>query len=116
MVYNRQTGEVTWQTDPIINNPNSNELPNLEKVKLNTPLLKAIRAVWLYGKDHSTGTYSTPDTIQNNQDRRDLVYRTLGAALDSDPNFNNDDYDAYNELLKDGIWRRVLEYDYFGTI
>ena len=116
VVYDRQTGEMTWLTDPVITNPNSLELPNLEKIKLNTPLLKAIRAVWLYGKDYPTDTYSTPDTIQNLQDRSDLVYRTLGAILDSDQVLDDEDLNAYIELLKDGIWQRVLEYDYFGTI
>lgn len=116
VAYDRKTGEVTWRTDPVYTNPNTLDRPTLEKIELNTPLLKAIRAVWLYGKDYPTDTYSTPDTIQNLQDRSDLVYRTLGAALDSDPYLDNEDLNAYIELLKNGIWQLVLEYDYFGTI
>lgn len=113
--YNVTTGEMTWLVDPVFTNPNSLELPTVEKVGLNAPLLKAIRAVWFYGKNHPQAEYSTPDTVNTLAQRAELVFNTFGAALLSQSaNFTIDDLNAYLSLTKDFIWQKVLEYSYFG--
>ena len=115
--YNRQTGELTWLTDPESIKPVPTALPTVEKVGLNASLLKAIRSVWFFGKDHPTITYSTPDTVSNEAEKQDLVYRAFGAALLSNPSFTMDDLDAFISLLKPQIWNKfVLNYFYFATV
>ena len=79
-------------------------------------LLKAIRAVWFYGKDHPTGNYSTPDTVHNIQERKELIYNAFGAAVDANPDFTQSDMDSFINLETEGIWQDVLRYDYFGSI
>ncbi len=116
VTYNRQTGEMTWLTDPESLKPIPTAPPNIEKVCLNSPLLKAIRAVWLYGKDHPTPTYSTPDTISNEREKQELVYLAFGNALSADPSFSMDDMNAFLSLLTTHFWEIALKYSYFATI
>lgn len=115
--YNRQTGELTWLNDPESIKPVPQALPTVEKVGLNDSLLKAIRSVWFFGKDHPTITYSTPDTVSNEVEKQELVYRTFGAALSSNPSLTMDDLDAFISLLTPHIWNNiVLKYSYFATV
>lgn len=114
--YNRQTGELTWLTDPESIKAIPTAPPTVEKVCLNKPLLKAIRAVWFYGVDHPTATYSTPDTITCEAEKQELVYLTFGNALSSDPFFTVEDMEAYLSLLKPHFWDMALKYAYFATI
>ena len=114
--YNRKTGKISWFDDPKLfdGSPESELMVNL--VELNRPLLKAIRAVWFYGKDHPTGNYSTPDTVHNIQERKELIYNAFGAAVDANPDFTQSDMDSFINLETEGIWQDVLRYDYFGSI
>lgn len=116
VIYNRNTGEVDWLTDPEILKDVPTERPTVEKVELNSPLLKAIRSVWLYGKDHPSANYSTPNTVHNEGERIELLYNAFGAALDADPNFNVQDMGGFIDLCTSELWNRLLQYDYFGTI
>ena len=111
--YNRTNGEMTWLTDPEATNLLSIELPTVEKVNLNRPLYKAIRAIWLYGKDHPTATYSTPDTITNQADKEDLILRTLDNAIVSDP---LTDIDVFIDMIVPQYWNELLKYSYFASI
>lgn len=104
--YNRNTGKTVWINDNLLD-------PTFEKLELNDSQLKAMRAVWLYGKDHPVSAYSTPDTITNDRDKADLVYRTFGAALMAD---SRTDIDAYLSLLTPHFWSELLRYSYFATI
>lgn len=113
VIYDRSTGEMTWLTDPEATNPVSNELPTVEKIKLNRPHYKAIRSLWLFGKDHPTTGYSTPDTITTEADKEDLILRALEDSTSSDP---MTDIDAYIDLLTPHFWSEVLKYGYFATI
>lgn len=113
VTYNRSTGEMAWLADPETINPASNELPSVEKIKLNRPHYKAIRSLWLFGKDHPTDRYSTPDTITTEDDKEDLVLRALESSTSSDP---TTDIDVYIDLLAPHFWCEVLKYGYFATI
>lgn len=101
--YNRKTGKISWFDDPKLfdGSPESEIMVNL--VELNRPLLKAIRAVWFYGKDHPTGNYSTPDTVHNIQERKELIYNAFGAAVDANPDFTPSDMDSFINLETEGI-------------
>jgi len=112
--YNRSTGKATWTNDPFV--PSLTEKFTLDKLELNTPLLKAIRAIWMYGKDHPTASYSTPDTVVDRGQRRDLVYRTMAESASHNSWFSLVDQDAFISLLTDGLWNELLKYDYFATI
>lgn len=114
VTYNRSTGKAKWNNDPFI--PSLTEKYTLDKLELNVPLLKAIRAIWLYGKDHPVSSYSTPDTIANKSQRRDLIYRTMAESASHNPWFSLDDQDAFISLLTDGLWNELLKFDYFATI
>lgn len=114
VVYNRSTGKAKWINDPFV--PSLTEKYTLDKLELNTPLLKAIRAVWIYGKDNPVGSYSTPDTVRTFGQRRDLIYRTMAESASHNKWFSLDDQDAFLSLLTDELWNRLLQYDYFGTI
>ncbi len=114
--YNRQTGELTWLTDPELLKPVPT-LPTVEKVELNSSLLKAIRVIWFFGKDHPTPAYSTPDTVSNEDEKQELVYRAFGEALSSDPYLTMEDMKAFLSLLTSHVWNNfVLRYSYFGTV
>lgn len=104
--YNRFTGKTVWMNDDLLD-------PTIEKLELNEPLLKAIRAVWIFGKDHPTASYSTPDTVTNDADKADLIYRTFGSALSAD---SKTDLDIYLSLLTPHFWKELLRYGYFATI
>lgn len=67
--YDRNTSELTWLTDPESIKDTPTAPPTVEKVCLNSPLLKAIRSIWFYGKSHPTETYSTPDTVSNETEK-----------------------------------------------
>lgn len=112
--YDRATGKAKWNNDPFV--PSLTEKYTLDKLKLNTPLLKAIRAVWLFGKDHPLRGYSTPDTVRGLDQRRDLIYRTMAASFKNNRFFSLDDQDAFISLLTDELWKELLKYDYFATI
>lgn len=114
--YNRQTGELTWLTDPELIKPLP-ALPTVEKVGINSSLLKAIRSVWFFGKDHPTATYSTPDTVSNEVEKQELVYLAFGEALSFDPSFTMEDMNTFLSLLTPHIWQNfVLKYSYFATL
>lgn len=114
--YDRKTGELTWQTDPEQVKKVPMERPTVEKVNLNNPLLRAIRTVWFYGKDHPQSKYSTPNTVTNEMQKRELVYNAFGEALDSNQEFSMEDFDIYLSLLTPQMWDITLKYAFFGTI
>ena len=105
VVYNDRTGEAEWALDPAYVNPVP-ELPTLEKVGVNRPLLKAIRAVWFYAKRNGLN----PTTAG----REDLIFGAVGDSLDAEPGMRDDDFDAYLSLNTDEMWDKLLKYDYFG--
>ncbi len=114
VVYDRSTGKVKWDTDPFV--PQLTEKYTLDKLELNKPLLKAIRTVWMVGKDHKVSGYSTPDTVRTLGQRRDLIFRAMGEAASHNRWFSLEDQDAYISLLTDELWGEVLKYDYFGQV
>jgi len=114
VVYDRSTGKVKWNNDPFV--PSLTERYTLDKLELNTPLLKAIRAIWLFGKDHPMSTYSTPDTVNSLDQRRNLIYRAMANSAAHNRWFSLDDQDAFLSLLTDGFWNELLKYYYFATI
>lgn len=115
VIYDRSTGKAKWNNDPFVPTKITDVL-TLDKLELNTPLLKAIRAIWLFGKDHPTANYSTPDTIKTLGQRRELIYRTMGESFAHNRWFSLDDQDAFLSLITDGLWNELLKYDYFATI
>lgn len=104
VTYNRNTGEVEWVLDPVYSSLEP-ELPTLEKVGANRPLLKAIRAVWFYAKRNKL----QPATAN----RDELIYGTVGDSLAVNPTMSDDDLNAYLNLNTDEIWNLLLKYDYF---
>lgn len=105
VTYDNHTGEMDWPNDPAYTN-SMPELPTIEKVGLNRPLLKAIRAVWFYAKSRGI----VPATANRNE----LVYKTVGESISAQPMMDENDFDAYLSLLKDEMWNLLLKYDYFG--
>lgn len=105
VVYNDRTGEAEWPLDPAYVNTVP-ELPTLEKVGVNRPLLKAIRAVWFYAKRNGLH----PTVV----DREVLIYGAVGDSLDAEPEMRDDDFEAFLSLDNDEIWNKLLKYDYFG--
>lgn len=105
VTYDQQTGEAEWTHDPAYNYPLP-ELPTLEKVNLNRPILKAIRSVWFYSKRNGINP-----AIAN---RDDLVCGAIGESLCAQPAMNDEEFNAYLSLTTDGIWDIMLKYDYFG--
>lgn len=105
VTYNRNTGEMEWDNDPVFISAVP-DLPTIDRVRLNRPLLKAIRAVWFYAKDHGI----SPATA----DRNVLLYETLGNSLIAKPDMSNDDFNAYLNLTTEAMWQILLKYDYFG--
>lgn len=105
VVYNQYSGEAEWIYDPAYTKPDP-ELPTLEKIKLNRPLLKAIRSLWFYIKRN--GLSPTGDN------RRELIYGALGDSLNDNPAMSNDDFNAYLDLNTAGTWDVFLKYSYFG--
>ena len=103
--YNVFTGETEWALDPAYANP-SPELPTLEKVGANRPLLKAIRAVWYYSKRNGL--------LPTTTDRNDLIYGAIGDSLGEKPEMSDDDFEAFLDLNTDEMWNKLLKYDYFG--
>ncbi len=114
VTYDRSTGKVKWNNDPFV--PSLTEKYTLDKLELNVPILKAIRAIWIFGKDHPAANYSTPDTIRTLKQRKELVYRTMTESAANNKWFSLDDLNAFISLLTDGLWRELLKYDYFATI
>lgn len=112
--YDRSTGKATWANDPHV--PSLTDKFTLDKLNLNSKLLKAIRAIWLFGKDNPTKSYSTPDTVANKDQRRDLIYRAMGEAMAHNKWFSQEDLDTFLSLMKDGLWNELLKYDYFASI
>jgi len=105
VVYNEYTGEVDWIYDPAYANPVP-ELPTLEKVGLNRPILKAIRAVWFHAKRNG---------LRLSVGRREnLIYGAVGDSLNANPKMRDDDFVAFLSLNTDEIWNTLLKYDYFG--
>ncbi len=105
VTYNEFTGEAEWTFDPAYANPVP-VLPTLEKVGLNRPILKAIRAVWFHAKRNGLN----PST-----ERRDkLIYGAVGDSLNANPGMRDDDFEAYLSLTTDEIWNLLLKYAYFG--
>ena len=72
VTYDRSTGKVKWNNDPFV--PSLTEKYTLDKLELNVPILKAIRAIWIFGKDHPAANYSTPDTIRTLSKLPKLAY------------------------------------------
>jgi len=105
VTYDENTGEAEWILDTAYTNPVP-ELPTLEKVGVNRPILKAIRAVWFYAKRNG----KSPSTSK----REDLIYGAVGDSLDANPSMRDDDFEAYLSLNTDEIWNLLLKYDYFG--
>lgn len=103
--YNANTGEAEWVMDPAYANPVP-ELPTLEKVGVNRPLLKAIRAVWFYAKRNGL----SPATSA----REELIYGALGDSITAQSEMNDEEFDAYLSLNTDEVWNKLLKYDYFG--
>ena len=114
--YNRATGKITWYDDPKLFDGSQESDLMVNVVGLNRPFLKAIRAVWLYGKDHPMENYSTPDTVSNEEERLELIYRSFGAALEADANFSTLDIEGFIALETQAGWNEVLKYDYFASI
>lgn len=114
VAYDRLTGKVKWNNDPFV--PTLTERFTLDKLELNTPLLKAMRAIWIFGKDHPVRSYSTPDTVSTLEQRRDLIYRTMAASASNNRWFSLDDQDAFISLMTDELWRELLKYDYFANV
>ena len=105
VIYDQQTGKVEWPLDSAYANP-SPELPTLEKIDLNNPLLKAIRVVWFYAKKLGVD----PDAIN----REELIYGAIGESLDAYPGMSDDEFNAYLNLTTDEMWKLLLKFDYFG--
>lgn len=105
VVYNDRTGEADWAFDPAYTKAEP-ELTTLEKVGINRPLLKAIRAVWFYAKRNNI-----QPTLTN---REELIYGAVGDSLDTNPSMRDEDFDAYLSLNTEEVWNIFLKYDYFG--
>lgn len=60
LVYHRITGKLIWMNDPKLFDGAPEAAYMVNVLDLNRPTLKAIRALWFYGKDHPTLHYSTP--------------------------------------------------------
>ncbi|MCQ2082604.1 MAG: hypothetical protein MJZ11_13195 [Lachnospiraceae bacterium] len=116
IIYNRTTGKISWMDDPQIFNGFPAEEWMVNILNLNSSELKAIRAVWFFGKDNPTVTYSTPDTVRNLKDRKELIYRTFDAILNKNPNVSLRDMEAFISLETEERWSNLLKYNYFGTI
>lgn len=114
--YDRRTGELEWLTDPESIKAVPLERPTVEKVNLNNSLLRAIRTIWFYGKDHPQPEYSTPDTITSESQKRELVYNAFGEALSHNPEIGIMDLESYLSLLTPQMWDVILKYDFFETI
>ena len=81
-------------------------LPTLEKLDLNRPILKAIRAVWFYAKSQGLNPY-----IAN---REDLIYGAIGESLTIQPSMSDDEFNAFLSLNVEEMWKILLKYQYFG--
>lgn len=103
--YNADTGEVEWPLDPVYANPVP-ELPTMEKVGANRPIIKAIRAVWFYSKKNGL----SPMTAR----REDLIYGAWGDSILAQPAMSDEDFEAYLSLNTEEMWNKLLKYDYFG--
>ncbi len=108
--YNEKTGEMNWSADPVLNNGSSVDLPTIEKVELNTPLLKAIRCVWFYAKSHKIDL----GKLKQVDERYEILYQVAGEAIVADCHFNDETLKAYLNLQTDKYWNKLLKYDYFG--
>lgn len=104
--YDRITGEVNWPNDPVFSNPQSLSSPTLEKIDLNRPLLKAIRAVWFYAKREGI--------IPSMKNRNRLVYGAMGVLFAHTASVKKEDLDAFLSLTTVEIWKLALKYSYFG--
>lgn len=116
IVYNRKTGKVDWFGDPRLFDGSAESELMVNAVELNIPFLKATRAVWFYGKDHPNASYSTPDTVHDQGERKQLIRDALGSALDADPQMSIQDIEAFLSLEVDANWDKVLKYDFFKSI
>ena len=105
VIYNDRTGEADWVFDPAYAKSDP-ELPTLEKVGVNRPLLKAIRSVWFYAKRNNIQPTST--------NREGLIYGAVGDCLDANPSMRDEDFEAYLSLNTDEVWSIFMKYDYFG--
>lgn len=114
--YNRKTGELEWLTDPELIKDTPTERPTVVKVNLNSSLLRAIRTIWFYGKDHPQADYSTPNTVKNEEQKRELVYNAFGEALNNNNVFSMEDFEIYLSLLTPQMWDVTLKYAYFEII
>ncbi len=102
-------GEMRWMNDPIYNDSNAFALPALDKIDLNRPLLKAIRATWFYAKKNDI-----PLETLSSDNRDEIIYNAFGAALDANPNMSAKEFGVFVILLKNEFWNVLLKYDYFG--
>lgn len=116
VVYDSSTGEMMWLLDPEVIKIVPTERPTVEKVNLNSSLLKAIRSVWFYGKRHPHTDYSTPDTVKTEKQKQELVYEAFGEAMSNRDDFDMDNMNAYLGLLTPHFWNETLKYSYFGNI
>jgi len=102
-------GVAVWHNDPVYSDPNALNLPMLDKIDLNRPLLKAIRATWFYAKRNNISL-----KILSSDNRDEIIYNAFGAALDANPNMNAREFGVFVDLLKNEFWNILLKYDYFG--
>lgn len=106
VVYDSLTGEVNWPNDPVYSNSQSLSRPTLEKIDLNRPLLKAIRAVWFYAKREGI--------IPSMDNRNDLISGAFGEVYSHSVSMKDEDFRAYLNLFTEEMWKRALKYSYFG--
>lgn len=109
--YNKDTGEAEWRNDPV-QDPDSpvTDIPTLEKLKLNSPLYKAIRATWFQAKRDGIN----PSKLTSSQDQAELIFSAMSTAIDKDVHFTTKDFRGFEDLLVPANWALFLKYDYFG--
>lgn len=111
VVYNQNTGEITWSGDPVLQDYIPTQRPTVEKIGLNSPLLKAIRAVWFYSSKHKLSISENT----NRNDRNEIIYLAFGEAISHNNDFTDKDLNAFLSLLKDECWTQLSQYNYFNT-
>lgn len=103
-------GEMRWMNDPVYTDSNAFDLPLVEKIDLNRPLLKAVRAIWFYAKKSNISLKTLSPG-----DRDEIIYNALGTAFDANPNMSAREFGVFVDLLKNEFWNVLLKYDFFGA-
>ncbi|MGM9820378.1 MAG: hypothetical protein ACI3Z9_06205 [Candidatus Onthomorpha sp.] len=112
VTYDTNTGEITWVDDPAIKEDTPTQRPTVEKIGLNSPSLKAIRAVWFYSSKHELSI----SVNTNRNDRSEIIYLAFGEALRSSTDFTVQDLQSFLDLLTDECWTQLCQYDYFKNM